>query len=97
MQESVASTACRATNMLEREYRARGMQAWVMIVLYDSVVTCCPLEERHVVAELHQRYMTDENSWKYADRTLKYPIDTEFNLRWSTKPTKEEKAVFQAA
>jgi hypothetical protein len=60
------------------------------------VVTMCPLEEREVVAHLHQQFMCDANNWVYHDeygtRELTYPIDTEFNYRWSTKPSKADKA-----
>lgn len=96
MQESVASTAARAGRDLGQIYRRMGMRARVITILYDSVVTMCPLEEREVVAHLHQQYMCDANNWVYHDdqgtRELTYPIDTDFNYRWSTKPTKAEKA-----
>ena len=72
------------------------MKARVITILYDSVVTMCPLEEREVVAHLHQQFMCDANNWVYQDdqgfRELLYPIDTDFNYRWSTKPGKADKA-----
>jgi uracil-DNA glycosylase family 4 len=96
MQESVASTAARAGKWLGEFYRNAGMKARVITILYDSVVTMCPLEEREVVAHLHQQFMCDANNWVYQDehgfRELLYPIDTEFNYRWSTKPSKAEKS-----
>jgi uracil-DNA glycosylase family 4 len=96
MQESVASTAARAGRDLGRMYRRMGMKARIITILYDSVVTMCPLEEREVVAYLHQQFMCDANNWVYHDdhgtRELTYPIDTDFNYRWSTKPSKAEKA-----
>ncbi len=96
MQESVASTAARAGRDLGKLYRQLGMKARVITILYDSVVTMCPFEEREVVAHLHQQYMCDANNWVYHDeygtRELTYPIDTDFNYRWSTKPSKAEKA-----
>ena len=99
MQESVASTAARAGKWLGEFYRNAGMKARVITILYDSVVTMCPLEEREVVAHLHQQFMCDANNWVYQDdqgfRELLYPIDTDFNYRWSTKPSKAEKALLE--
>ena len=95
-QESVASTAARAGKWLGKMYRNAGMKARIITILYDSVVTMCPLEEREVVAHLHQQFMCDANNWVYQDehgtRELTYPIDTDFNYRWSTKPSKADKA-----
>jgi uracil-DNA glycosylase family 4 len=96
-QEIVAATAARASVWLLRHYRSKGMQAYPMIVLYDSVVTLCPIEERDVVAELHQKYMTSINQWCYHGRIMDFPIDTEINRRWSTKPTSEESAAWKIA
>lgn len=94
MQESVGATAARAGYWLNTVYRALGMEAKVMTILYDSCVTLCPLEERHVVAYLHTVFMSEVNTWDYDDkhgkRTLKYTIDNEFNYRWSTRPPKDE-------
>jgi hypothetical protein len=71
------------------------MQARPLIILYDSVVTLCPLEERFNVAQLHQLFMTDENKWDYHGRTLVYPIDTDFVYRWSAKPDKNDKKLLE--
>jgi uracil-DNA glycosylase family 4 len=91
MQESVAATSAKAGNNLLEYFRNNNMRALPMVILYDSVVTLCPIEERFIVADLHQRYMSDENTWLYGDRKLQYPIDTEFNLAWSAKPSKDIK------
>jgi DNA polymerase I-like protein with 3'-5' exonuclease and polymerase domains len=90
MQESVAATAARAGKWLLDAYIKLGMQARPLIILYDSVVTLCPLEERFKVAQLHQLFMTDENTWTYHGRTMNYPIDQLFCYRWSDKPSKDE-------
>lgn len=90
MQESVAATAARAGKWLLDAYIKQNLQARPLIILYDSVVTLCPLEERFIVADLHQKYMTDENTWEYHGRTMNYPIDTDFVYRWSSKPDKKE-------
>lgn len=96
MQESVAATSARACRWLMQAYRRLGLQARVMTCLYDSVVTLCPLEERFIVARLHQICMSEINGWDYDDdqgkRTLRYSIDNEYNWRWSTRPSKAEQA-----
>lgn len=95
MQESVGATSARACKWLLKAYRRLGMKARPMTCLYDSVVTLCPLEERFLVARLHQICMSEINEWDYDDalgkRTLRYSIDNEFNWRWSTIPDDEDK------
>jgi hypothetical protein len=91
MQESVAATAARAAVNLLRYYRQNRLEAHIMVVLYDSVVTLLKKEYRFGVADLHQRFMCDENSWDYHGRKLVYPIDTDLCMAWSTKPSDEEK------
>jgi len=90
MQESVAATAARAANWLLKYFRDNAFKARPLIILYDSVVTLCPVEEAIEVAKLHQRFMCDENTWTYHKRVMNYPIDTEFLVRWSTKPKGED-------
>lgn len=94
MQESVGATSARACQWLMRAYRRLKLKARTMTCLYDSVVTHCPLEERFLVARLHQICMSEINSWTYKDdrgeRTLRYTIDNEFNWRWSTRPPENE-------
>lgn len=94
-QGSVADTAARASVWLLREYHLRGMRARPMVVLYDSIVTLCPVEERDVCAELHQRYMTDLNCWRNHGRVWNFPIETDYNKRWSAKATEEEAATWE--
>jgi len=95
MQESVAATAARAGKWLLDTYIKLKMQARPLIILYDSVVTLCPLEERFKVAQLHQLFMTDENTWEYHGRKMNYPIDTDFVYRWSAKPDKNDKKLLE--
>jgi hypothetical protein len=66
------------------------MKARPMVTLYDAICTLCPIEERFRVKDLHQEFMCDKNTWTYHDRELKYPIDTDYCIKWSTKPTKEQ-------
>lgn len=94
-QESVGATSARACKWLLHAYRKLGLEARPMTCLYDSVVTLCKLEERHLVARLHEMFMSEFNVWHYDDelagpRTLQYTIDNEFNWRWSTAPPKDE-------
>lgn len=89
MQESVGATAMRACIWLIEAYKALGMKARVMICLYDALVTVCPIEERHLVAQLHQLYMAENNEWEYNERKMYYPIDTEFVFRWTDKRRSE--------
>jgi DNA polymerase I-like protein with 3'-5' exonuclease and polymerase domains len=95
MQESVASTAARAGKWLLDAYIKLKMRAKPLIILYDSVVTLCPLEERFKVAQLHQLFMTDENTWEYHGRKMNYPIDTDYVYRWSAKPDKNDKKLLE--
>jgi DNA polymerase I-like protein with 3'-5' exonuclease and polymerase domains len=95
MQESVAATAARAGKWLLDTYIKLNMQARPLIILYDSVVTLCPLEERFKVAQMHQLFMTDENTWEYHGRKMNYPIDTDFVYRWSAKPDKADKKLLE--
>lgn len=97
MQESVAATAARAGKWLLDAYIKLKLKARPLIILYDSVVTLCPLEERFKVAQLHQLYMTDLNAWEYHGRKLVYPIDQLFCYRWSCKPSKEESILLNDA
>lgn len=90
MQASVADTAARAALWLNEYYISRGMKARVCMLLYDSVVSLCPVEERHAVSLLHDLFMFRINQWKYHDRILNYPIDTELNWRWSERPSKKD-------
>jgi uracil-DNA glycosylase family 4 len=95
-QESVGATSARACKWLLHAYRQLGLKARPMTCLYDSVVTLCPLEERFLVARLHQICMSDINGWDYSDehgdRTLRYSIDLDYNWRWSTKSSKADQA-----
>jgi hypothetical protein len=95
MQESVAATAARAGKWLLDAYIKLNLQARPLIILYDSVVTLCPLEERFKVAQLHKLYMTELNTWEYHGKTMNYPIDQLFCYRWSAKPSKAESELLE--
>lgn len=95
MQESVASTASRAGIWLLEEYRNRGMHACLMTILYDSCVTLCPVEERWLVMQLHEKYMTTVNEWHNHGRTWNYPSEHELNYAWSSRPTKEQRKLLE--
>lgn len=91
MQESVAATSAKAAKWLLDHFLKHNMQARPMVVLYDSVVTLCPLSEREEVSRLHVKYMATDNTWQYGKNLMHYPIDNEILFRWSTKLTKTEK------
>lgn len=99
MQESVAATAARAGIWLLKAYKMFGLKARPMIILYDSVVSLCPLEERFVVSHLHDLFMCELNTWRYidvhGDRTLQYSSTGELNYRWSCPPPKSELAILK--
>ena len=90
MQENVASTASRAALWLNEYYISRDMKSRVCMLLYDSVVTLGPVEERHACVALHDLFMFRINAWTYNGRDLVYPIDTELNWRWSARPNKAD-------
>ena len=92
MQESVAATAARAGNWLIEFGRQHGLEGFILTILYDSVVTMCPDHERLIWAKAHKLFMFLKNGWDTPTRILRYPIDTEFNIAWSWKPTKEQAA-----
>lgn len=92
MQESVASTSGRAGNWLLELKMKNGLRGYPSIILYDSVVTICPDCERHIWIKAHTLYMFRANGWRYDDRLLTYPIDTELNQGWSDKPSKERES-----
>jgi uracil-DNA glycosylase family 4 len=86
-QESVAATAAIAgERLLEFKYRC-GLIGVPMIILYDSVVTLCPPNERAIWAKAHTLFLFLGNGWKYHGRVLRYPIDTELNTGWSERPS----------
>ncbi len=89
MQNSVADTAVRAGKWLLDHYLKNRFYARPLAILYDSVLTLCPIEERWQVAELHERFMHTQNRWSNHGRSWAYPIETEFNLAWSSRPSKE--------
>ena len=91
MQNSVADTSIYAVKHLIQYIRKHKLKAMPAVVLYDSVVSFCPMEERFLVMELHERFMHRENKWDFGDRVLQYPIDTDLCLAWSDKPTEAEK------
>lgn len=90
MQESVAATAAIAgTRILEMAIK-QNLQGRPITILYDSVVTMCPLEERFIFTKAHTLYMHVSNGWAYHNRVLTYPIDNELNVGWSDRPSVDE-------
>lgn len=94
LQHSVASVSAKACLKLSRYFEEHGMKAKVIALLYDSIVTECPYHERFRVAELHQKFMTDETKEIYGENVLQYPIETEMNIGWSRRPSESVIANF---
>ncbi len=86
MQESVAATAMRAAYHLLCFARKFNLVGRPITVLYDSVVTLCPLHERFIWTKAHEICMYLANGWQYHGRVLRYPIDNKFNTGWGLAP-----------
>ena len=96
LQESVGATAARAINaILELCDKYKELQGYCCICLYDSLVNRCPPEERFIWEKINTLYFYLANGWQY-ETILRYPIDTEFNDRWSTSPPKFKKLVYRS-
>jgi uracil-DNA glycosylase family 4 len=95
MQNSVADTAVRAGKWLLQYFIENNYHARPMVILYDSVVTLCPVEERFEVMKLHERFMDIENVWNDHGRTWSYPTSVELNYAWSRRPSKEQRKLLE--
>jgi hypothetical protein len=95
MQNSVADTAVRAGKWLLKHFLENNFHARPMVILYDSVVTLCPIEERVEVMKLHERFMDKENVWHDHGRTWTYPTSVELNYAWSRRPSKEQRKLLE--
>jgi hypothetical protein len=71
--------------------RRYSMQGCPVVVLYDSVVTMCPLEERHLWTRAHTLYMYKANSWRCGSRILNYPIDNKFTWVWGGRTSDDDR------
>jgi hypothetical protein len=89
-QESVAATSARASTWLLSFYRRYGLKTRPVTCLYDSLLSLGPLEERFVARKAHDVFMCDINTWQYHGRWMNYPIENQFNYRWSWRPPKDE-------
>jgi uracil-DNA glycosylase family 4 len=89
LQNSVSVTAIRAAKLLMEHCECENIQhVYPMALLYDSIVTICPIEMRFVVMDLHERFMCTENQWHNHGRTWNYTATHEFNFAWSERPSK---------
>jgi hypothetical protein len=89
LQESVASTSAIASTRLLKFGRDNGLLGRPMVLLYDAIVTLCPDEEVPVWKKAHELFMYRSTVWRYEDRLLNYPIETEINRGWSSGEIKE--------
>lgn len=98
-QNMVAEHMARAGCMMLQEMRERGMKARPCVLLYDALNSLCPMEERHEVFKLHQKYMSDVLTWPIRNkkgeilRRLRFDVDNEFVFRWSVGLSTEEKSI----
>lgn len=87
----VGVTLARAVVWLIDAFREEGLDASVVIPLYDALYIVSRVEDVPRVKELMQRYMSDENTWETPGGTLKFDLDFAVTKRWSVPPTEEEK------
>lgn len=92
-QELIGATSAIACQNLLDFCIKNNLRSRPIMCLYDSIVSLCPLEERAIIAKAHQRFMCDKVTWNYDGQILNFPIDTDYEMRWSEKPTDEEKAL----
>ena len=91
LQHSVGATAIRAEDKMMEHCRQNQIKhVYPVAVLYDSLVTMCPIEMRFEVQDMHQRFMCDENQWHNHGRTWNYTATHEMNFAWSERPSKEQ-------
>jgi DNA polymerase I-like protein with 3'-5' exonuclease and polymerase domains len=90
MQNVVADTLAKASYGVKKEYEDTGMRARPAAVLYDAMLTLCPIPERERVAHLHHKWLHKETYWDVAGGRLRFTIETDYCMRWSTAMTKEE-------
>jgi DNA polymerase I-like protein with 3'-5' exonuclease and polymerase domains len=91
MQNIVADTLGIASNGCLREFKELNMKARPLVVLYDAMLTLCPIKEREKVAELHHKWLHKEVFWDVDGGRLRFTIDTDYCTRWSTYLTEEER------
>lgn len=66
LQESVAAVAARSLYNCLKFREQFGLQGYVCICLYDSLVVHCPYEERHIWEKALELFMHLSNGWAYA-------------------------------
>jgi hypothetical protein len=93
LQNNVADTMCLAAVGLLDDCKKMGLAARPVALLYDSLVSLCPIEEREKVVELHNKWMHEKVYWETPGGLLRYTIDTDYCVRWSTKMDEEDEAV----
>lgn len=87
----VADYLARAVVNLIRAFREEGLQAKVIVPLYDAIYTLHPIEERERVKKLMVKHMHTDNYMDLPGGRLRFNLDFAVTKRWSCKPTEEEK------
>jgi len=85
LQNNVGDTMTLAAIGLLKDYKRLGLKARPMALLYDAMATLCPFEEREQVLKLHNKWMHEEVFWETPGGILRYTIDSDYCVRWSTK------------
>jgi len=94
VQSLVADTLAKAVVKLNTFYIINGLKSRVITPLYDACYSMSPIEERWIAHKAHQHFMADVNTWELHGRTLKFDIETEFSIHWSTPLSVEDKKNF---
>lgn len=91
IQEGVAATAARATEMFLAGRRKNNLDARLFCLLYDAMSILAPLEQARAAATLLKECMTTRNIWENHGRKWHHEVDVSYGFRWGCKPTKQEK------
>jgi hypothetical protein len=93
MQNSVAETTAKGLRLCIEASRQLGLQAYHPQLLYDALTSVCPLRERFVVREMHQRFLGSMfNTWNINGRSLSFGVETQISYRMEHTPTEEQRA-----
>ena len=95
MQESIGATLMRAMIWMRGFEERMQLGGRSLIGLYDAALTRCEWEYRFIFKDVHKLFMQDVNCWSHHGRWMNFPIDTDLVMRWSFKPTKEQKLLLE--
>lgn len=94
IQSLVGDTTAKALLRFVEDRKDLGLQARVMMLLYDAVAILTPLEEAKEAMRLLRHHLTEANTWTVHGKTFHFDVDETVAFRWGVKLTKEqEKAI----